>query len=242
MGRNGRRGSEIGRRGVTGMRSLVIFGCGGHAREVLHLCSQLDVEVLGFLDERPEWLGRRIDDVPVLGNLEDIAGLKTRAEVVCAGVGDPALKHKFHDRTLALGFRLAAPLIHPRVTIGPRVEIEDGTVICEGSILTTGIRVGRCVILNRLSNISHDCIVGDFATVSPGVNVSGNVIIGTGAYLGTGASIREKVRIGDWSIVGGGAFVSSDVPVETLVAGVPARFKKRVQKGVIWLSGGGDAR
>ena len=221
------------------MRKLLIWGCGGHAREVAHLCTDLDVEILGFLDERPEWRDRIVDDLPVLGDLDDVMSLKSGAEVVCAGVGDPALKLKFYNKTLSRGFRVAAPLIHPGVKIGRRVEIGLGTVICEGSLLTTGIHIGVCVILNRLSNISHDCAIGDFVTVSPGVNVSGNVSIGEGAYLGTGASIREKVMIGEWAVVAGGAFVCSNVSSATMVAGVPARCKKGVSKGAIWLSGGG---
>lgn len=37
------------------MRKLVIWGSGGHAREINWLCEELDVQVMGFLDERPEF-------------------------------------------------------------------------------------------------------------------------------------------------------------------------------------------
>jgi hypothetical protein len=39
-------------------QKLVIWGCGGHGREVLSLCEDLGFEVVGFLDERPEMKGR----------------------------------------------------------------------------------------------------------------------------------------------------------------------------------------
>jgi sugar O-acyltransferase (sialic acid O-acetyltransferase NeuD family) len=205
---------------------LIIWGCGGHAREVNLLCEQIGHEVIGFIDERPEMKGAIVDDIPVLGDIGDIIEMRNEVEVVCAGVGDPALKKRFAEKTVSAGFKLAETLIHPSVYISKRNRLGIGSVICAGSLLTVGIQIGDFVIINRITNIGHDVVISDFATISPGVNVSGNVTIGEGAYIGTGASIREKVRVGAWSVIGGGAFVNCDVPDKTLYAGVPAVFKK----------------
>ena len=80
------------------MRLLIIWGCGGHAREVNHLCDQIGIEVAGFLDERPEMKGEIVDDFPVLGDIGDISFPRDGVHVTCAGVGDPALKKKFGRR------------------------------------------------------------------------------------------------------------------------------------------------
>ena len=73
----------------------MIWGCGGHAREVLHLCKQIGIEVVGFLDERPEWKGQIVDDVPVLGDLPDIIAItKSSKDRLCWGWG-PCLKKTF---------------------------------------------------------------------------------------------------------------------------------------------------
>ena len=205
---------------------LVIWGCGGHGREVNHLCGQAGLEVAGFLDERPEMKGRVVDDVPVLGDIADIPGLKGRVVVFPGGVGDPALKRRFLEKTLAAGFDLSPALVHPAVRLSRRVELAPGALVAEGCILTVNVRVGAHATLNRAVNLSHDVEVGAFATLSPGVMVSGNVSIGEGAFIGTNAAIREKTRVGAWSVVGGGAFVASEVPERALVAGVPARWKK----------------
>ncbi|MBI2252749.1 MAG: acetyltransferase [Armatimonadetes bacterium] len=208
------------------MKKLVIWGCGGHGREINWLCEQLGIKVIGFLDERPEMKEKIIDDVPVLGDINDIINLKEEIEIVCAGVGDPVLKKYFVNKIIKAGFKLSGPLVHPNINISKRNTLEIGCIICEGSILTINIHIGNFVIINRNTNISHDVIIEDFATVAPGVNISGNVTIKEGAYIGTGASIREKIKIGAWSIVGGGAFVKEDIPDKTLYAGVPAKFKK----------------
>lgn len=209
------------------MTRLVIWGCGGFAREVNHLCEQRGDKVVGFLDERPEMKARVVDGLPVLGDIGDIADQREAVKVVCAGVGDPALKARFAEKTLEAGFEFADPLLHPSVYMSSRNSLGVGTVICEGTVLTVNIDVGAHVIVNLVSTVGHDAQIADFVTISPGVNVSGRVTIDEGAFIGTGASIREQVHIGAWSVVGGGAFVKDDVPERCTVVGVPAVQKKR---------------
>ncbi|KZE72324.1 acetyltransferase [Paenibacillus elgii] len=212
------------------MRKIVIWGSGGHAREVNWLCEEMGVQVLGFLDERPEMKGQLVNEIPVLGTLDDIESMRHEVEIVCAGVGSPALKKRFAYDTIRSGFHIAAPLIHPRVRLSRRNIVGQGSMICEGTILTDNIRIGSHVIVNRSTNISHDTVIDDYVTIAPGVNLAGNVTLGEGAYIGIGSSVREKCRIGCWSIIGGGAFVKDDIPDVTMAAGVPAVVKKRLDK------------
>lgn len=186
------------------------------------------MEIAGFLDERVEYKGKMVDDVPVLGDLPDILSLKNHVKVVCAGVGDPNLKKRFVEKTQNYGFQFAESLVHPSVYISKRNKIGIGNIICEGTIMTTNVEIKNFVIINRGVNISHDDVIADYVTVAPGVNIAGNVYIQEGAYIGIGSSIREKTIIGSWSIIGGGAFVKEDVPEKTLYVGVPAKFKKNL--------------
>ena len=229
MGRNDpSRCSHYYRRDGSLIKPLVIWGCGGHAREVLHLCEQLGIEVAGFLDERSEWKGQIVDDVPVLGDLPDILSLQNQVKIVCAGVGDPSLKKRLVEKTKKLGFQFADTLVHPSVFISKRNRLGIGSVICEGAIITTNVEIKNFVIINRGVDISHDDRIEDYVTVAPGVSIAGNVTIHEGAYIGIGTSIREKITIGSWSVIGGGAFVKESIPERTLYAGVPATFKKKL--------------
>jgi len=207
-------------------RNLVIWGCGGFGREVKELCGVIGIEVVGFLDERPVMKGVIVDDLPVLGDIHDITALRGKVDVLCAGVGDPALKQRFAAKTLEAGFSFPAPLIHPGVRVSARNRVGQGSVITEGTLMTVNVSIGMHVVVNLACTLGHDSVLGDFCTLSPGVNLSGNVDVGEGTYLGTGCAIREKLQIGAWSVVGGGAFVAKPVLPRTLVAGVPAEFKK----------------
>ncbi len=208
------------------MTRYVIWGAGGHAREVNLLCEVLGYPVLGFLDERPEEKGNFVDGKPVLGDLTDILNLRQDVIIICAGVGDPTLRQKFVSKSRELGFSISESLIHPSVSLPNTSSIGEGCVIFAGTQITTNVHIGDFVVINLGCTLSHDSMIDDFATISPGVNICGNVHIGEGAYIGVGTSIREKTEIGAWSMIGGGSFVRTNVPSRCLYAGVPARLIK----------------
>lgn len=97
-----------------------------------------------------------------------------------------------------------------------------GTIICPGAVLTTNVKLGRCVIVNLNCTIGHDSTIGDFCTLSPGVHVSGNVKIGNGCYIGSGVAIRDGVTICDNVTIGCGAVVVGDIINPGVYVGVPA--------------------
>lgn len=208
-------------------RKVVIWGCGGHAREVNYLCKRAGVTVKGFLDERPQMKGKLVDGIPVLGDIDDIVALKDKVKIVCAGVGDPELKARFYNKTIESEFEIAEAIVHPRVEIDPDNNIGKGVIICEGATMTIGIELSDHVVINRNVTIGHDCIVEAFSTISPGTNISGNVTIREKCFIGTGSSIREKVTIAAHTTVGGGAFVDTDIVKKGTYVGVPARLMSR---------------
>lgn len=53
------------------------------------------------------------------------------------------------------------------------------------------------------------------------------IIIKKNAWLGAGATVLPGVTIGENAVVGAGAVVTSDVPDNTVVGGVPAKMIKR---------------
>lgn len=64
------------------------------------------------------------------------------------------------------------------------------------------------------------------------LNAAKNVCVGKNCWIGNGALINKGVNIGENSIVAAKAVVTSDVPPNTMVAGVPATVKK---KNIHWM-------
>ncbi len=151
---------------------------------------------------------------------------KYPAACVVSGIGVPKIREMTMEKARAAGFGFAT-LVHPRTDMSKWVEIGEGSVICARNILTTNIKLGRHVQVNLNCTIGHDVIMGDYATLAPGVHVSGCVHIGKRAYIGTGAVIINGTQdnplvIGDDVIIGAGACLTKSIPCGTW-GGVPAR-------------------
>jgi len=208
---------------------LYVFGAGGSGREIAFLAKQswgskVDIE---FVVDNPEYLRPNVNGYAVT-LITDITPHKSVRFVIA--IGNPAARRRIAPLCREVPL-LETSIVHPRAELSDSVKLGDGTIICAGVIMTINICLGRHVHINLGCTVSHDAIIGDFATLSPGVHVSGNVRIGEGTFIGTGANIingsaDEPLIIGDNAIVAAGACVTKPVPSDVMVAGVPAVQKK----------------
>ena len=70
---------------------------------------------------------------------------------------------------------MPANAIHPTAVRGRDVFIGPGSVMAAGSQVTTNIRIGCHVHLDRLVTVGHDRVISDFVSVYPGAVLSGGV-------------------------------------------------------------------
>jgi sugar O-acyltransferase (sialic acid O-acetyltransferase NeuD family) len=212
---------------------VVVVGAGGHGRETLDLIRAINeveprVDLIGVVADHADvdLLGRL--QVPHLGHLDELVGgqLAELPEPVAlvVAIGDPQTRRDVVDRIAALPHTFAPALVHPQASIGADVLLGAGVVVAAGARITTNVRVGVHVQVNVNAVISHDCVVGDYATLSPGVLVNGSVTIGAGAFIGTGAIVTPGHSVGADAVVGAGAVVVGDVPAGVTTVGVPARW------------------
>lgn len=215
------------------MRPLVIYGAGGHGREIEGMLAEINEaeprwDLLGFLDDGLP-AGTAVGGAAVLGGTD---WLRSAAETpyVALGVGSPPLKRRLAQllRPLAAGF---PALVHPGVRLGRDARVGEGAQLCAGCVATVDLEIGAFATINRLCTVSHDCRVGDYATLAPGVLLAGAVAVGEGADLGIGACVIQGIAIGSWSVVGAGAAVVRDVPPDCTAVGVPARPIRRRASG-----------
>lgn len=54
------------------------------------------------------------------------------------------------------------------------------------------------------------------------------IAVGRNVWIGSNATVLAGVAVGDGAIIAAGAVVTKDVPANTIVGGVPAKFIKKV--------------
>jgi sugar O-acyltransferase (sialic acid O-acetyltransferase NeuD family) len=194
---------------------LVILGAGGHGRQLLDLVNaQNEVAAqpyrfLGFLDDGPidEDLVAR-QGARLLGPTAMLSDLDAAFAI---GISSPEHRRRLDAAAAAAG-RTAVSLQHPTAVVGSLVVAEPGLFLSAGTVVDTNVRVGRHFQLNWHASVGHDCLVGDYVTVAPGVRVSGSCTIGSDVFIGTNAAVIQGVTIGDGAVVGAGAVVRGDLP------------------------------
>jgi sugar O-acyltransferase (sialic acid O-acetyltransferase NeuD family) len=214
------------------VRPLLVVGAGGHAKVVVDAArASGKYEILGILDQDSTRWGEAILAVPILGDERLLLDRRLASALVVIAIGDNATRARVAERLAAMGATFTT-VVHPSCSLGEDVALGHGTVVLAGVVVNSGSVVGRHVILNTSSSVDHDCRIGDFVHVSPGVRLAGGVHVGAHAHLGIGACAVPNVSIGAGSIVGAGAAVIADVADAAVVVGVPARPLKSAKEDV----------
>ncbi len=212
------------------MTLFAVYGASGCGRGIMPLLrDQLERERSSgaravFIDDRPP--GGAVNGHEVL-SFKAFLECPAQEKAVCLAVADPNLRERIAERCVDAGLRSLSVRAANVITMDD-VEIGEGSLLSPFVTLTSNIRIGRFFHANLYSYVEHDCVIGDFVTLGPGVKCNGNVVIEHGAYIGSGAVIRQgrpgaPLVIGRGAVVGMGAVVTKSVPPGVTVVGNPAR-------------------
>jgi bifunctional UDP-N-acetylglucosamine pyrophosphorylase/glucosamine-1-phosphate N-acetyltransferase len=127
------------------------------------------------------------------------------------------------------------------VTMGPYCHLRKGAVLEEGVHLGNFGEV-KDSTLGPDTKMGHFSYIGN-AQIGKNVNIGAGTItcnydgekkhpteIGDDVFIGSDTMLVAPVKIGDRSKTGAGAVVTQDVPPDTLVIGVPAKEKRKLEK------------
>lgn len=205
------------------MRPIWVVGSGGHAKVIIDtLRAAGTYEVAGLLDDDPRRLGASVLGIAVRDRASPESVARLGIEHAILAVGANRARAEIASRLAGLVSWAVA--IHPRAYLAPGVRIGAGTVVFAGAVVQPDSTIGTHVILNTSSSVDHDCVIGNFAHVAPGVHLAGGVAIGEGSLLGIGGNVLPGCSIGPWVTIGAGALVVQDVPGGVTAKGVPARL------------------
>ena len=145
------------------------------------------------------------------------------------------------DRCVVLTSVLEDAEVEDDVRIGPYGHLRKGTHLAEGVHIGNFGEVKNSY-LGPGTKMGHFSYVGD-ATIGPGVNIGAGTItcnfdgecksrteIGANVFLGSDTMLVAPVKLGDGARTGAGSVVTKNVQPNTLVAGVPARAIRKLDK------------
>lgn len=193
---------------------MILYGASGHGKVVRDILISQGVDVKAFFDDNIN-----------LNLFESLSVHRYKPELyidekVIISIGNNLIRKNLSgivQHEFGIG-------IHTSAIIGSNVIIDKGTVVMQGTIIQSSVRVGKHVILNTASNIDHDCSLDDFVHISPNATLCGNVIVGEGSHIGAGATVIPNIRIGKWCTIGAGSVVINDIPDYAVAVGNPARI------------------
>lgn len=109
------------------------------------------------------------------------------------------------------------------IHIGDRVFINAGCKFQDqgGIFIGDGALIGHGVVL---ATLNHDLDPARRQQLHPAP-----IRVGQGVWIGAGATVTAGVTIGEHTVVAAGAAVTRDVPANTVVGGVPAKFIKNIE-------------
>ena len=105
--------------------------------------------------------------------------------------------------------------------IDPKTQIGRGTIFGYGGI---------SVVIHKKSIIGENCIIAQNVTIGGKQSSKGTPIIGDNVQIGAGAVILGDIKIGNNVMIGANAVVLKDVESFNVVAGIPAKVIKVIDR------------
>ena len=197
---------------------ILLVGAGGHARACIDVIETAGQFAIGGLVGLPEQVGNRVLGHPVLGTDADLPALRGEFGSALVSVGQiksPDLRIALFGRLREIG-DVAPLIVSPRAHVSRHARIAEGTIVMHGAIVNAGATVGYNCILNSLSLVEHDSVVGNHCqNIATAAAVNSGVRIGDGTFVGSNSSVRQGTRIGERCVIGMGQRVLADCTAGT---------------------------
>lgn len=189
----------------------------GLNHELLELALDLGHEVVAAVDpagKEPYW-----HDLPVYVSDEEAVSAGG-FDAVAMAIDCPAARRRafrfYADQGIAI-----ASIIGGQLSAAARYGA--GLVVQRLANISVDCILGEGVRLNVGANVMHDARVGDFVTIAPNAVILGHVSIGSLTYIGANATVLLGRTIGTGCMIGAGAVVVNEVADGVTVKGNPAR-------------------
>ncbi len=204
---------------------VIIFGANYLGRAAKEIFESNSIVVYGFLDDDKKLHTKEVDEVVVLGSMDDDGFLKLIGKKCEAFVAVDDNKLRKNVVGMLQEIRHVQPVnaIHSTARISSKAELGHGNFIDTGATIAPGAKIGNHGIIQANSFIGVGATVGDFVQVGAGSLINPNVIVEDEVFIGSGVTIIAGITIGKGARIGAGSVVISPVKAGETVFGNPAQ-------------------
>jgi len=208
---------------------MFIIGAGTYGAVIGELAEICGYSVIGFYDDDLRKVGKSILGKPVLGKLDCEKDIRANANYAVA-IGNNAVRVSKSKEIIKKGGVMPC-LIHPKTEISKYAYIGTACIIHAITCIWTEAEIGDFSIIGPKVVVSHHTKVGEGCFIANGSSVGAGINIAQRVFIGMGSTIMTGVKnIGHDTIIGAGSVVIKDIDEKSVVAGVPAKIIRKIDK------------
>ncbi len=203
----------------------MILGAGGLGKTASDIFKANNIMVYGFLDEDTTLHQTEIQDITVLGSVEDDAFFRIIGDDCEACIAEEDMEKRAELAKLLRKKRKKMPMnvVHPKAILEPSVLLKHGNFIGAGVYVGSAVEIENNCLIYPNATLNHQVQIADFVHIGAGSIINSGVKIGQKAFIGSGVTITSGVKIGENARIVAGSVVLQDVPEGATVFGVPAQ-------------------
>jgi sugar O-acyltransferase (sialic acid O-acetyltransferase NeuD family) len=218
---------------ASSLMKTYIVGNGGFAAEVLEwlMAAQNDCEFMGFVVASGSSIGGGL-----YGHMciEENKLPANEEIVVYFAIGSPPARRRVAERIKSqYSLAIFPNLFHPTAIISDKAQLGNGNLFMPYSIVCPGASIGSFNILNIYASLGHDAELQSYCTLSPYATLNGCASCADEVFIGSHATVAPGVRIEKLATLSANSLATKLVSEGSLAFGVPAKFLKKRQGGLL---------
>lgn len=201
---------------------MVLAGAGGHAREIIDILPDYDLNNLFLFDDFTDHVPDKIFGFCVINSIQNLKNSLFFDSRFVLATGSPNLRRKMYKTFLENGGICTSIISQTAQISNYNVMLGLGLNLMSFVQVSNSVSIGEGSLINSRVNIHHDVSIGEFCEIGPGSILLGNSSVGSNTIIGAGAIILPNVKIGNNCLVAAGAVVTKNLNDGMKAKGVPA--------------------
>ena len=177
--------------------NIILIGAGGHALSCIDVIEQENKYNIHGLVGLKDEVGKKISGYDVIATQDELVNLSKDFRYAFVSIGqirNVKLRIDLYESVLNTGFKIPS-IISPQSYISRTAQIGAGTIIMNGVILNSDVRIGNNCIINSRALIEHGTQVADHCHISTGAILNGDCVVGSKSFIGSGAIVKQGITI-----------------------------------------------